>query len=178
MGVLGLRASLNYSSRSDLKSFSVSEVYPIGIGWVCLASLFQGIFGSFSSVLTGVLAYIGSVTTKEERTARMSILLSMSFIAGTIGPFLSGFLATHWSHLAVFICIAFCHLVNIFYIIIFVEPVNADKKIPLTFKNVFSLGHLKDSIRTCFVERTPTERRNIGILIFSAVIVMIVTAGE
>ena len=158
------------------KSFQIPEIYPIGVEWVCLASLFQGVFGSFTSVLTGVLAYIGSITTREERTARISVLMSMSFVAGTVGPFVSGFLATHTSHLAVFVSIAVCHLANVFYILVFIAESRTEKR-PLTCGNVFSLEHFKTSFRTCFIERTPVEKRNVIILLVSAMFVMVVTAG-
>ena len=63
----------------SLVSFSDMEVQ-----WILLASCLQGIFGSFTSLLTGVLAYIGTVTSQQERTSRMSLLMAMSFVAGKI----------------------------------------------------------------------------------------------
>ncbi len=62
----------------------------MGVRWILLASTLQGVFGSFTSLLTGVSAYIGAVSAPNERTTRFSVLLSMSVLAGTTGPFLSG----------------------------------------------------------------------------------------
>ena len=54
----------------------------MSIYFVYLTSFLMGIFGGYTSVLTGVLAFIGAVSEKEQRTARFSVLLSMSLIAG------------------------------------------------------------------------------------------------
>ena len=91
--------------------YIVMLLYPnVGVSWICLASFFQGLFGSFTSVFTGVLALISSITNENNRTARISVAMSMSFVAGTLGPFLSGAVAQKVNHLSVFILIGICHI--------------------------------------------------------------------
>ena len=43
---------------------------------------------------------------------------------------------------------------------------------------LLSLGHLKDSLYTCFVNRSPKERCRITLLFVMAFIVLIISSGE
>ena len=147
------------------------------IHWICLASFLMGIFGSFTSLLTGVLAYIGAATDVASRTTRMSILLSMSFVAGTLGPFLSGILATQISPLFVFIVIGVCHLLAAIYTVTFVKNVKGEGESEWKLTEMFSTKHLRESWNTCFVEREQQEKKKLLVLLAMAVVVMIVSSG-
>lgn len=111
---------------------------------------------------------------------RISILMSMSFIAATGGPFLSGFLASHVSHLLVFICIACCHLAAIIYALLAVKDIRVGTQgasTRLTFSRLFSLSHLVESWKICFVIRQGRERTRIIALFIIAFVLMTITAG-
>ncbi|XP_059081316.1 proton-coupled folate transporter-like [Tigriopus californicus] len=157
------------------------EAYSSHVGWICLASFFFGMFGSFTGILTAVLAYMSVVSPLKQRTTRISILLSMNFLAGTTGPFASGYLATNFSPLFVFVCIAACHLLCMSYTLIFVDniyPNGMTKPLEWNWTQIFSLGHLKSSFRICFVERSGNEKRNILVLLVMLIILQLITAGE
>jgi hypothetical protein len=72
----------------------IIELLPsMGVQWILVASSLMGAFGSFTSLLTGVLAYMGAASDGgDARTARFGVLLSMSFFAGTVGPVIAGFM--------------------------------------------------------------------------------------
>ena len=54
----------------------------MSVYWTYMASFFMGAFGGFTSLLTGVLAFMGAITSPEDRATRFAVLLSMSSIAG------------------------------------------------------------------------------------------------
>ncbi|TRY67127.1 hypothetical protein TCAL_13873, partial [Tigriopus californicus] len=141
-------------------------------------------FGAFLGALVYcymVLAYMSVVSPLKQRTTRISILLSMNFLAGTTGPFASGYLATNFSPLFVFVCIAACHLLCMSYTLIFVDniyPNGMTKPLEWNWTQIFSLGHLKSSFRICFVERSGNEKRNILVLLVMLIILQLITAGE
>ena len=45
-------------------------------------------------------------------------------------------------------------------------------------RSLLSLGHLKDSLYTCFVNRSPKERCRIILLLAMAFIVLIISSGD
>jgi hypothetical protein len=45
-------------------------------------------------------------------------------------------------------------------------------------RSIFSLGHLKDSFYTCFVNRSPKQRNRIIVLFLMAFVVMVISAGQ
>ena len=85
--------------------------------------------------------------------------MSMMFFAGTIGPFVSGVLATQVSKTCVFVVIGGCHLAVIFYTTGYLKEVSEIKTDSLTFSTLFSLSHLKESWSICFYNKTQTELR-------------------
>jgi len=79
----------------------------VGVGWLCLASLLSGAFGGVTSVIANSFAYVASMSERENRTLRCSVVESMMHLAATIGPFLSKSLKVSIGPLAVFIGISF-----------------------------------------------------------------------
>ena len=161
----------------------ISVLNPIlGVEFVLLASAVQGCFGSFTSLLTGVLAYIGAVSQPEDRTTRMSILMSMSFVAGTIGPFLGGILVSNVTQLTIFIITASCHLCAMIYTLFFIRNIKSEidrSKVnsQLSCRNIFSLTHLKESFKTCFLRKSGEQKTKIFMLLVMAFLLMTISAG-
>jgi len=149
------------------------------VEWVVLASFFMGIFGSFTSVITGVMAYIGTITDRDDRLVRVSIIESMALIAGTVGPSLAGAIAKHSSLMIVFVTKAVVHVLAILYVVFVVKDVSdPNRKRPeLSIAGVFSLGHLKDSFDTCFRNTSPERFRTIVSLFAMACFFMVVSSG-
>jgi MFS family permease len=55
-----------------------------------VASFCQGLSGSLTSVITGVTAYLTSVTKPEQRINRLLILFAFFPLAGMVGPLTAG----------------------------------------------------------------------------------------
>eukprot|EP00095_Tigriopus_kingsejongensis_P003106 maker-scaffold428_size174301-snap-gene-0.23 protein:Tk03106 transcript:maker-scaffold428_size174301-snap-gene-0.23-mRNA-1 annotation:"hypothetical protein DAPPUDRAFT_328004" len=161
--------------------YCMMELFASHVAWILLASGLFGIFGSFTGMLTGVLAYMSAASPVAQRTSRISIVISMNFLAGTMGPFLSGFLATRVSPLCVFVCIVVCHFLCILYTLLCVKNIfnhTSSDRSGWTWRQLFSLRHLKSSFETCFIQRSGMERRNIILLFIMAVALMVITSGE
>ena len=74
--------------------------------------------------------------------------------------------------------IAACHLSAVSYVILFVrdtrKPAAAADGCAYSYSpsELFSLGHLADSWRTCFVSRSPMQRRRLVLLLAMATLLM------
>ena len=144
-----------------------------------VASFCQGLSGSVTSVITGVTAYLTTVTEPHARTNRLLFLFAFSSIAGMLGPLTAGALN---SPLASFVLMLVLHLVNIAYIAARLENITGSEdgggREGEEKRFILSLGHLKDSFYTCFGNRTMRQRVRIGTLFVMAFIVMVITSGK
>jgi len=150
----------------------------VGVEWLCLASLLSGAFGGFTSVIGNSFAYVASISEKESRTLRCSVVESMAHLAATVGPFLSKSLKLSLSPLAVFIASGFCHLVNIVYCLNLKEPTKIEQKKEINIKNLFSFSHFLESFKTVFLPREGSGRIVLISLLLGLFIVQNVLGGE
>eukprot|EP00091_Calanus_sinicus_P007592 TRINITY_DN18708_c0_g1_i1.p1 TRINITY_DN18708_c0_g1~~TRINITY_DN18708_c0_g1_i1.p1 ORF type:complete len:340 (-),score=55.39 TRINITY_DN18708_c0_g1_i1:179-1198(-) len=150
----------------------------VGVGWLCLASLLSGAFGGFTSVVANSFAYVASISEKEDRTLRCSVVESMVHLSATVGPFLSKFLKLSISPLAVFIASGCCHLLNIIYCLNLKEPAKIEKTKNITLKNLFSFSHFVDSFKTVIAPREGYGRMILISLLFAIFFVVNVIGGE
>lgn len=116
------------------------------------------------------------MTTEKNRTSRISIAMSMSFAAGTLGPFISGFMAQNINHLSVFILIGGSHVMAVISAGIFIR--GNEEKENVALNKLFSFNHLINSVKVCLINRTPEEKLKVSLLFLMAIAVSIVTAGE
>ena len=157
----------------------VYETIPISM--IILASFLSGIFGGFVSCIMGVMSYIASISSQESRSMRVALLEAMTFIGGTIGPFIGGAILTATdSHSAVFLVILACHAINVLYIIFCIPSVKnaAFRDSRPSCRQMFSCHNFISSVNIFVKTRSNFRRRNIILLVLSAFIIMTVTTGE
>jgi len=150
----------------------------VGVGWLCLASLLSGVFGGVTSVIGNSFAYVASMSERENRTLRCSVVESMMHLAATIGPFLSKFLKVSIGPLAVFIASGCCHLVNIFYCLMMKDPMSVEKKKKIRLASLFSFSHFIDSFKTVIAPRKGSARTSLFCLLIGLFIVQNLIVGE
>ena len=157
----------------------------IPVSLIVLASFLSGIFGGFVSCIMAVMSYISAISSQESRSMRVAMLEAMTFLGGTVGPFIGGALLTATqSHAAVFLVILSCYILVILYVIFCVPSVKDDSSsdnnllINNCCSQLFSCHHLKSSLQTCFKARPNNRRRNLVLFIICALVTMTITAGE
>jgi len=158
---------------------SVYESFPISL--IILASFLSGIFGGFVSCIMAVMSYISSISSQESRSMRVALLEAMTFVGGTIGPFIGGAILTATdSHSAVFLVILCCHVINIVYIMFCIPSVKnpSFRDSRPSCRQLFSCHSFVSSVKIFSKARTNFRRRNIILLIISAFMIMTVTTGE
>lgn len=149
-----------------------------GVEWLCVASLISGAFGGVTSVIASSFSYVASISSQESRTIRCSVLESMIFTAGTLGPLLSAALSSSAGALTVFIVQGFFHLLNILYCIFLPDPVEEERKTePVSIAKLFSVKHLIDSVRTVMKKRPGRNRTILLCLLMSTFIVSSTVSG-
>ena len=157
---------------------STYESVPISL--IILANFLSGIFGGFVSCIMAVMSYISSISSQESRSMRVALLEAMTFLGGTVGPFIGGAILTATdSHSAVFLVILFCHTVNIIYIAFCIPSVKnpSFRDSRPSCRQLFSCHNALSSLKI-FVRRRPNlQRRSLIILIISAFTIMTVTTG-
>lgn len=143
---------------------------------IVVASFFSGLFGGFVSCSMAVVSYISSISSDGTRTARVSLLEAMSFVGGTIGPFIGGAIQKTSGHVSVFIAIIICHLLLILYVFIYID----EKKDVSEESKEDRLGycnHIQESFMTCLKERENNKRKSIILLLMASLLIMTITAG-
>ena len=80
---------------------ATSDSAPVAM--VVVANFLDGFFGGTFSMMMGVSSYIAAVSDVKSRSMRVALVEAMSFLGGTIGPFIAGGIFTSsGSHAAVF----------------------------------------------------------------------------
>ena len=144
---------------------------------IVIASAVSGIFGGFVSCIMAVMSYITNISSEANRTTRVTLLEAMSFLGGTIGPFVGAGLLSVSNHATVFGCILGCHVLLIVYVLLCVPQVTTHAA-ENTNTSYFSLVHVKETLITCFKQREGNNRASIICFIVCSLIVMSTTAGK
>lgn len=164
---------------------SVYESIPVSM--IVLASFLSGIFGGFVSCIMAVMSYIAAISSEESRSLRVNMLEAMTFVGGTIGPFIGGaLLGATGSHAAVFLVILAFYVIVIAYVVICVPSIRPTSSVQgdlaltsgASCSKLFSFNHFQSSLQTCFRPRPNNRRRNLLLLLVSALITMTITAGR
>ena len=155
----------------------------IPVSMIVVASFLSGIFGGFVSCIMTVMSYISAVSSEESRSMRVSLLEAMTYLGGTIGPFLGGaILHATESHSVVFLVILAFYVLVIIYVTFCVPSVRptCSTRNPLSrnCSHLFNCQHFKSSLQTCFTKRANNRKRNLLLLIACALITMTITAGK
>jgi len=161
----------------------VMSTYPeVPIDYIILASIISGLFGGFVSCIMAVVSYVTTISTAELRTMRVGLLESMTFVGGTIGPFIGGaiFRASN-SHTFVFLAILCCHSLICFYVIFLIPEVSPPQSVGTTSKSCARYLSCEDfigSVKTVTKKRDEHRRTIIILLLIASFVVMSVTAGK
>jgi len=153
-------------------------VEQVGPQWLCLASLLSGAFGGFTSIIGNSFAYVASISDRDTRTLRCSVVEAMVHLAATIGPFLSKSLKLSLGPLAVFLASGLCHLLNIVYCINMRDPTQVERKQKITLNSLFSMKHFLECFKTVLLPRESSGRIVLILLLCSIFIVQNVNSGE
>lgn len=200
LAVPSIFASLIYGSWSDKAGRKLILVLPsiggallyvshilnsvfmsLDVNLILIGVFISGLFGGFATTLLGVFSYISDITDKVQRTSRIAVLESMTFLGATAGNLLGGVLVDHGSFMAAFgVCLA-VNLITILYIW-FLLPESYfpedDREVKCSLIVVHVYNHLKKSLQVLTKQRPRHQRRNVLVVIFGAMsFVLIIFAG-
>ncbi|XP_069997744.1 proton-coupled folate transporter [Penaeus vannamei] len=155
------------------------HLYQTPVSLVLLASFLTGLCGGFTSCILTCMSYVAQVSSFRTRTVRVGILESMIFMGGTIGPLLGGWVQEAGGRPATFTVIMACHAAIVIYIILCVRNI-PPRHPPQGYwvRDGCGCQHLRESASTVIRERQENRRSYIVLLLASATVVMICTAGE
>ncbi|CAG7828121.1 unnamed protein product [Allacma fusca] len=93
------------------------------VAWILFASAVSGFSGGFVSCIMSCMTYVASVSSEENRTVRISRLEAMTFLGGTIGPFISGSMLEITGHGYAFFFMMICYALACLYAVFVVRDV-------------------------------------------------------
>ena len=112
-----------------------------------LANLFLSLFGSTSTMVSIIYNYLLHITTVENRTQRLAIIESCVMFGSTIGLIVSGILLDLTNFQWNCFVILTIHLINIFYIIFYVEEVIEEQERMISCSNFYRSLFVWNDIR-------------------------------
>lgn len=152
------------------------------ISLIILSSFLSGVLGGFVSCIMSVMAYISAITEKQERTVRIGVLESMSFLGGTFGPFLGSLLMRVGGHSYVFLTILTVNCFIIIYVIAVLDELQEEKLEQMGGGNcctrVFTLHHMLQAFAVFCKPREGLQRLHLWLVSIAAVVIMVSIAGE
>ncbi|XP_043233843.1 proton-coupled folate transporter-like isoform X1 [Amphibalanus amphitrite] len=162
---------------------AMSAYDSVPVGFNVLANLLAGLLGGFSSMIMCCMSYLSAVTVTRQRTTRVSVLESMSFLGGFIGPFVGSAIFEGAGRTWNFTALVIVNSAIVLYVVIRVPEVPPPRQPPAggsacqKLARVFSLRYLWDAVRVAFKPRADSGRRYILMLLVVAFIIMINTFG-
>ncbi|XP_043233845.1 proton-coupled folate transporter-like isoform X3 [Amphibalanus amphitrite] len=160
---------------------AMSAYDSVPVGFNVLANLLAGLLGGFSSMIMCCMSYLSAVTVTRQRTTRVSVLESMSFLGGFIGPFVGSAIFEGAGRTWNFTALVIVNSAIVLYVVIRVPEVPPPRQPPAggsacqKLARVFSLRYLWDAVRVAFKPRADSGRRYILMLLVVAFIIMINT---
>ncbi|XP_072368475.1 lysosomal proton-coupled steroid conjugate and bile acid symporter SLC46A3 [Scyliorhinus torazame] len=100
------------------------QVKGMSVYWCVFASALIGIFGNNAAIFLSVYSYMADITNDGNRTMRIGIVQSMTYIGGTVGYLLSGWLLQNYTFTHVFGVYCGCQVVSIFYVVLWLQESN------------------------------------------------------
>ncbi|XP_074651711.1 lysosomal proton-coupled steroid conjugate and bile acid symporter SLC46A3-like isoform X2 [Tubulanus polymorphus] len=155
-----------------LVNYVLNSMFPkLPLPLILLSPFLNGIAGGFVTCILSVFSYMSNITSESNRTIRVAVLESMSFLGGTIGLSLSGVLLDHLGFQYVFVIMIVCHFILIVYTLLWIDDVHpADQIVEQNTnlcRHLFNLTHFKESAICLFRPRDGHLRRNL-LLTFGA----------
>lgn len=135
----------------------------LSIRYFIFSNFFISFFGSSSTMFSIVYNYIVRITNDQNRTLRIAMLESSLLFGSTFGLILSGILLDFIDFDLIFSLIIFLHLINICYIVFFVDEIIERGEKRFSWKdfcrnfNIFR--DLRDSFRILVKPREKNRRK-------------------
>lgn len=128
-----------------------------------LANLFLSLFGSTSTMVSIIYNYLLHITTVENRTQRLAIIESCVMFGSTIGLIVSGILLDLTNFQWNCFVILTIHLMNIFYIIFYVEEVIEEQERMIScssfYRSLFVWNDIRNSWKIICKKRRFNQRK-------------------
>lgn len=125
-------------------------------------NILSGMCGGFSAVLMALFSYIADITKdKSNRTLRIGLLESMTFIGGATGELLSGILIEGTGFMAPYIIILTLSFVTIAYVVFVIK----ESYFPTKPSQWFSLKNFHGSFVVWYKERPGKSRLYLVLLL-------------
>ena len=150
---LGIEA---ISSILNVHFYEASPVY------LLYGNILSGVFGGFSTLLMAVFSYMADVTKdKSNRTLRIGLLESMTFVGGATGELISGVLIENLGFMAPFIIILSLIVIVIIYIVLVLR----ESYFPNQQSRFFSLDTFHGSFKVWVKLRPQNDRMHLLLLL-------------
>ena len=109
--------------------FIVVMATNLPLEYLLIGNTIQGFTGGGTTLFMAVFSYAADVTPTNNRTWRLGVLESMTFIGGCLGQLLGGVCVEHASPYIVVGIAAGCHFFNIFYVGVCLEEAAAASEV-------------------------------------------------
>ncbi|KAE9541328.1 hypothetical protein AGLY_004573 [Aphis glycines] len=145
--------------------------------------------GGLPVLILAVFAYVGDISTVENRTVRVGFVSLFFSISITFGSALSGIVYRDYGFYGVYVISTALYLFSFIYCIVVIKDIEPDvekyhenhiavehckKSLFREITDFFDLNHVKEAIRVTFKRRNDDNRRNDIILLF---IIMVIILG-
>ena len=155
--------------------------------FVLIGAIIRGAFGKSAIVTMALHSYITDLSTKEERTLRLSRLLAMNFFGFFAGSLIAGGLLEVASFDVVFLTVVFINSLCVLVSMLLmkeslpdpnlIDPMHEDPAHKKT-KNPFKVHHIKESLDVVAKSRKANTRFHILILFFTIILNQVCKSGE
>lgn len=141
--------------------------------WLHLfASIPMALLGSYSTLTTGIFAYMADISNEEDCAIRMSILEAALYLGQLMGSLMSGYLLQWYGSTFIFSLSSVCSAFGFIYILCYIEetrhPEAWTKKTGYELNEMFNLDLLREIGCIAFRKRLGFDR----VIIWLALIVL------
>ncbi|CAB3983511.1 solute carrier family 46 member 3-like [Paramuricea clavata] len=145
-----------------ISSILNAHFYDASPVYLLYGNILSGIFGGFSTILMALFSYMADITKdKSNRTLRIGLLESMTFVGGATGELISGVLIEKLGFMAPFITILSLITIIIFYILFVLK----ESYFPNQQSRFFSLDTFHGSLKVWIKHRPQNNRIHLLLLL-------------
>lgn len=150
--------------------------FSLDVNYILIGVCISGFFGGFATTLLGVFSYISDITDKSQRTMRVAVLESMTFMGGTVGNLIGGVLVEHGGFMVAFgLCLGLNVLIITYVSFILPESYFPDLNQQGNWALVAVHNHLKASFHVLTKERPQHRRLNLLVIMFGILVFILIS---
>eukprot|EP00794_Sanderia_malayensis_P020141 gene20141-22114_t len=141
----------------------------------------SGFFGSFAMVLMAVFAYMSDITTEKNRTLRLTILESMTFLGGCVGELIGGVMVDHVGYFKTYLVVFGLQTLNLLYVIFLVNESYISERKVISQESLASCCSRRQVIQAVkvFAQKRPnSKRKNLLLLLVAFFFGLMVFVGS